>query len=186
FYYYVTIMQGYVPFTFTDRKQRRESFTVMDNNTSGATQRGSFSASVTDYRWVIKDVPPIKEESYTSTVRNHISRLEFQLAEAQHPFIPRKIMSTWPEVAKRLLEDASFGYAINRGNGWLNDVMGDATLGASKDLEKARNIFAYVRDNMTCTNYNRRTIDKNLKDVLKRSEERRVGKEGRQGMGRAG
>ena len=167
FYYYVTIMQGYVPFTFTDRKQRRESFTVMDNNTSGATQRGSFSASVTDYRWVIKDVPPIKEESYTSTVRNHISRLEFQLAEVRDPFIPRKIMSTWPEVAKRLLEDESFGYSINRGNGWLNDVMGDATLGASKDLEKARNIFAYVRDNMTCTNYNRRTIDKNLKDVLK-------------------
>lgn len=167
FYYYVTIMQGYVPFTFTDRKQRRESFTVMDNNTSGATQRGSFSASVTDYRWVIKDVPPIKEESYTSTVRNHISRLEFQLAEVRDPFIPRKIMSTWPEVAKRLLEDESFGYSINRGNGWLNDVMGDATRGASKDLEKARNIFAYVRDNMTCTNYNRRTIDKNLKDVLK-------------------
>ena len=167
FYYYVTIMQGYVPFTFTDRKQRRECFTVMDNNTSGATQRGNFTASVTDFRWVIKDVPAIKEENYTSTLRNHISRLEFQLAEVRDPFIPRKIMSTWPEVAKRLLEDESFGYSINRGNGWLNDVMGDATRGATKDLEKARNIFAYLRDNMTCTNYNRRTIDKNLKDVLK-------------------
>ncbi|HRO70088.1 MAG TPA: DUF3858 domain-containing protein [Chitinophagaceae bacterium] len=167
FYYYVTIMQGYVPFTFTDRKQRRESFTVMDNNTSGATQRGSFSASVTDFRWVIKDVPAIKEENYTSTLRNHISRLEFQLAEVRDPFIPRKIMSTWPEVAKRLLEDESFGYSINRGNGWLNDVMGEATRGAAKDLEKAKNIFAYVRDNMTCTNYNRRTIDKALRDVLK-------------------
>lgn len=167
FYYYVTIMQGYVPFTFTDRKQRRESFTVMDNNTSGATQRGSFSASVTDFRWVIKDVPAIKEENYTSTLRNHISRLEFQLAEVRDPFIPRKIMSTWPEVAKRLLEDESFGYSINRDNGWLNEVMGEATRGANKELEKAKNIFAYVRDNMTCTNYNRRTIDKTLRNVLK-------------------
>lgn len=167
FYYYVTLMQGYVPFFIKDRKDRRETFAVVDNNTSGASQRGSFSANVTDFRWVIKDVPAIKVESYTSTIKNHISRIEFQLAEVRDPFIPRKIMGSWPEACKKMLEDESFGYSISRDNGWLSDVVNEATRGATNELDKAKSIFAYVRDNMTCTNYSRTTMDKSLKNVLK-------------------
>lgn len=167
FYYYVTMMQGYMPFYIKDRKDRRENFMIVDNNTAGSSQRNGFSASVTDFRWVMKDVPAIKEENYTSTIKNHIARIEFQLAEVRDPFVPRKIMASWPEACKKMLEDESFGYSINRDNGWLNDVMDEATRGATSELDKAKNIFAYVRDNMTCTNYNRRTIDKALRNVLK-------------------
>lgn len=167
FYYYVTLTQGYQPFYIQDRKDRRDNFTVTDNNSTGATDRSNFSAGVTDFRWVMKDVPALKEESYTSTIDNHLSRIQFQLAELRDPFIPKQIMGTWQKACEALLKDEDFGYSLNRDNGWLNDVMDEATQGAKTDLEKARTIFAYVRDNLTCTNHNRKYLEKPLKAVLK-------------------
>src|SRR5688572_20279643 len=105
FYYYVTLTQGYQRFHIQGRKDRRESFMIVDNNTAGATDRSSFSAGVTDHRWVMKDVPALREESYTSTLRNHIARIEFQLAELRDPFIPKRIMGTWQQACSELLKD---------------------------------------------------------------------------------
>jgi transglutaminase-like putative cysteine protease len=167
FYYYVTMTQGYKSFYLKDQKSRTSNFTVSDNTGAGASERMSFTASVTDYRWVMKDVPALKEESFTSTINNHIAKIEFQLAELRYPFTPRNIMGTWPEVCTNLLKDEDFGYALNRDNPWLNDVMNAATRGATSELEKSKNIFAYVRDNMTCTNYNRRYLEEPLKNILK-------------------
>jgi len=167
FFYYVTMTQGYHPYHVNERKDKRSGFMVTNNRVSGPSQRGSFTANVTDFRWVMKDVPALKEESYTSTLRNHIARIEFQLAEERDPLVYRRVMASWPEVTKKLLEDESFGSGLRRDNGWLNDVLDEATNGATNQLEKARNIFYWVRDRMTCTNYNRRTIDNSLRNILK-------------------
>ena len=167
FYYYVTLTQGYQPFYIHDRKDRIDNFTINDNNTAGASDRASFSAGVTDFRWVMKHVPALKEETYTSTIKNHLARIEFQLAEYRHPFTPKNVMGTWPEACSELLKDESFGFNLGRDNGWLNDVVKEATRNTSSDFEKARGIFAYVRDHMTCTNYNRTQLEKSLKNVLK-------------------
>lgn len=167
FYYYVTLTQGYQAYYIQDRKDRRANFDLIDNNSAGATDRSSFSAGVTDFRWVMKDVPPLKEESYTSTINNHLARIQFQLSEVRDPFVPKKIMGTWEQACSELLKDEDFGFSLNRDNGWLNDVVDNAIRGAIAPLDKARNIFAYVRDNMTCTNYNRKYLEKPLKAVLK-------------------
>jgi hypothetical protein len=167
FYYYVTLAQGYLPFAIKDRKDRRDNFSVSDNEGVSASQRSNFSAGVSDYHWAMKDVPALKEEGFTSTLKNHISRLEFQLAELRYPFTPRNIMGNWESTCKALLEDEDFGAQLDKDNGWLNDVIDEATQGATDKLEKARRIFAYVRDNMTCTNYNRKYLERNLRNVLK-------------------
>lgn len=167
FYYYVTLSQGYQPFFINERKDRRDNFTVSDNNTAGASDRSTFSAGVTDFRWAMKDIPALKEESYTSTINNHLSRIQFQLAEIRAPFNPKNIMGTWEDACSELLKDEDFGYSLNRDNGWLNDIMDDATGRAKDNLEKARNIYAYVRDNMTCTSYSGKYLEKPLKSLLK-------------------
>ena len=166
-YYYVTLSQGYQPFYIHDQKNRMGSYAITDNNTSGRTERGTFQTGINDYRWVMKNVPALKEESYTSTINNHLARLQFQLAELRYPLAPRNIMGTWEQACTELLKDESFGFSLNRDNGWLNDVMDDATHGAKNDIEKARNIYAYVRDNITCTGYNRKYLENPLKSVLK-------------------
>ena len=76
-------------------------------------------------------------------------------------------MGTWTQTCEELLKSEDFGYALKKDNPWLNDAMTVAVHGAPNNLEKAKNIFAYVRDNMTCTNYNRIALDQPLKNVLK-------------------
>ncbi len=167
FFNYVTLTQGYQAPHIKTQKDRRENYAVSDNRGTGATDRSSFSAGVTDYRWVLKDVPVLRDEAFTSTLRNHISKIEFQLASQREPFTPRAIMNTWPTVAKNLLEDEEFGAQLKKDNGWLNDVMKDAIKNADNPLDKAKNIYAWVRDNLTCTDHSRLYLDQNLKNVLK-------------------
>lgn len=167
FYYYVTLTQGYHPFYIKDQKNRVENFTHSDPGGTRATERTNFSAGVTDHRWVMKDVPALKEESFTSALENHIAKIEFQLAELRQPFTPRNIMGTWTQACTELLKDESFGYALSRDNPWLNDVMAEAIGKAETTLDKARNIYAYVRDHITCTNYNRKYLEQSLRNVLK-------------------
>src|SRR5690606_32277199 len=94
FFYYVTMTQGYHPYHVNERKDKRSGFMVTNNRVSGPSRRGSFTANVTDFRWVMKDVPALKEESYTSTLRNHIARIEFQLAEERDPLVYRRVMGS--------------------------------------------------------------------------------------------
>ncbi|MEI9810609.1 MAG: transglutaminase domain-containing protein [Bacteroidota bacterium] len=167
FYYYVTLSQGYQPFHIKDQKKRSGNFVVSDNTGAGSSDRTTFSAGVTDYRWVMKDVPALKEESYTSTLSNHISKIEFQLAERRLPLSQQNIMGTWTQTCEELLQNENFGYSLDRDNPWLDDVITETTVNTTNRLEKARNIYAYLRDNMTCTNYNRMYLEQSLKNVLK-------------------
>ena len=167
FYNYVTLSQGYNQFFIKNSTTSTNVFNMTDSKGAGATERDNFTANVTDYRWVMKDVRALKEESYTSTLENHISRIEFQLSSIGEPFTFRQVMSTWQIAAKNLLEDEDFGAQLKRDNGWLNDVMPLATKGAANVLDKAKSIYTWVRDNFTCTNYNRKYLEQPLKTVLK-------------------
>jgi hypothetical protein len=104
FYYYVTLTQGYQPYYINDRKDRVDNFSVTDNHTASARDRSNFSAGVTDFRWVMKDVPALKVESYTSTIKNHLSRIQFQLAELRRPYMPKNVMGTWSQAMYRIIE----------------------------------------------------------------------------------
>lgn len=167
FYNYVTLTQGYQPYYIKDVTTRTSSFNWADSRGAGATERERFDAKVSDNRWVMKDVPALKEESYTSTINNHIARIEFQLASMGEPFTFRRIMSTWDIVAKELMDDDDFGAQLKKDNGWLNEAIGLATGNASSETDKARKIYAWVRDNFTCTNYNGKYLEQPLKNVLK-------------------
>ncbi len=167
FYNYVTLSQGYHPYTIKTSTTSRGNFNMADNRGVGATERANFSANVVDYRWAMKDVPALKEESYTSTLRNHISRIEFQLASIGEPFTVRQVMATWKMATKDLLEDEDFGEQLSKDNGWLSEVMPLALRGAATTTAKAKNIYEWVRDNFTCTNYGRKYLEQPLKNVLK-------------------
>jgi hypothetical protein len=167
FYNYVTLTQGYQPYAIQDQKERRENFVISSSGGTAATTHSSFSANVTDYRKVMKNVPALKEEGFTSTLKNHISRIEFQLQSVRDPLQYQEVMTSWPNVSKQLMEDEAFGSQLKKDNGWLNDIMPIALKAAVTEMEKAKNIYTWIRDNLTCTNYNRKYLEQNLKNVLK-------------------
>jgi transglutaminase-like putative cysteine protease len=164
---YVFLSQGYRSFTIKDQKDHIETFKLRDDGGTRASESTTFTSGVTDYRWAMQDVPELKHESFTSTLRNHVARIEFQLASYQYPLQPHDFMGTWPGLTKELLESDYFGSALKGGNGWLSDVVKPLLAGTKTPEEKARNIYSYVRDNITCTDHSALYTDKSLKSVLK-------------------
>lgn len=167
FFTYAFLSHGYHSFQISDKKNRTANFSVADSRSAGATERFSFSSGVTDYRWVMKDVPELKEESYTSSIKNHIARIEFQLSSQGDPLPPHDYRNTWPALVKALLESSYFGNALDNSNNWLSDDLKPLLAGASSETEKAKKIYAYVRDNFTCTDHSALWTAQSLKNVMK-------------------
>ena len=164
FFYYVFLQRGDIKKTQTTRQQ---SFRVTDARTAGQSATEPFIAGINDYRMIMKNILPLKEEIFTSALDNHIAKVEFQLAEFRNPLTPKNIMGDWEDVCETLLKDENFGGQLNKDNSWMNDELKFVLDNAINEGEKARNIYKFLRDNFTCTNYNRLYADQPLKNVLK-------------------
>jgi hypothetical protein len=167
FFGYVFLTQGYRQYDINQRKDNRANFIIRDSRGAGATESTRFDANVTDYHWVMKNVPLLKEESFTSTLKNHIAKIEFQLSDYRYPLTPQTIMGTWPKVSEELLHAEYFGNSLDKNNGWLGDAINPLIAGAKDNLEKAKKIYAYARDNLTCTSHSATDLDQPLKNILK-------------------
>lgn len=178
FYRFIILTQGYQPFAVNKVDKSQTSFTFIDKQerqpngafapAGSANQMVNISGNIDYHTWIMKDVPGLKEEPYTTTIRNSLARIEFQLKEIAYPnTITRPVMNTWEKAAQSLMEEDDFGIAINRPNNWLDDDVAVIVNGAATDAEKTRRLYEYVRDNFTCTNYNRYSITGSLKDVMK-------------------
>lgn len=165
FLYYVFLRQG--SFT-TTQKSRQENFRIVDSRGAGASDEYRFTAAVYDHRMIMKNVPALKEESFTSTINNHISKIEFQLAEYRPPLVlgTRNVMGNWVQLCDEWLKDENFGQQLSRDNSWMSEDLRTAVGNATTETDKAKNIFTFLRNNFTCTNYNRLTTEKSLKNVL--------------------
>jgi len=164
FFYYVFLQHGDIKKTQTTRQQ---SFRVTDTRNAGRSISEPFVAGINNYRMIMKNVPALKEENFTSALYNHIAKIEFQLAEFRSPLTPQNIMGDWPDVCEALLKDENFGGQLNKDNSWMNDELKIALHNAINEEEKARNIYKFLQSNFTCSNYNRLYADQPLKNVLK-------------------
>ena len=152
FLQYVTLSQGYLPFDVNTSNSTNTNFRVTIPGGAGRDEQVSFDDMVADHRWVIKNVPALKEEPFTTTVENYISKIEFQLSRYAFPnSMTKDIMGNWVTTSKELMKEDDFGADLSSGNGWLDEDMKAITKGAAEQGEKAQKIFAFVRDNFTCT-----------------------------------
>lgn len=152
FFNYVFLSQGYLKFDAEEKSENFKRFIVSKSNNFGPTETFSLNTTILDRKWVMKNVPPIKEESFTTTLNNHIAKIEFQLSEYRFPEQPtKKIMGDWKTVTEKLLEREDFGLSYNRGNGWLEDDLKKIIGGVTDKREKTEKIFEFVRNNFTCT-----------------------------------
>jgi len=167
FFYYVFLKQGYLKYDMDDRKDGNTSYNITIPGGTGASEHLRVNAVITDYRWVVKNVPALKEENYTSTLNNHVQKIEFQLVEQKEPLAYHKYIESWPQVTSEMLGSEHFGLQLDKDNSWLNDVTGPLVEGITEKAEKAKRIYSFVRDNFTCTDHSRRTMDEPLKNILK-------------------
>jgi hypothetical protein len=167
YYRYVFISQGAKDFSFTERNVKQGKWEV-SYFVGGRTKSQNLDGNVTIDRWVMKDMPALKEEPFTSTVDNHISRIQFQLGTIQFPNqITEQIMSTWEKTMSYLMDNDDFGSTLKQNNNWLTDDLKIITAGITTPSEKARNIYNYVKSNFTSSGRTGLFMTDNLKTVFK-------------------
>jgi hypothetical protein len=168
FFSYIFLSQGYQPFYIRDSKNKTTNFRGTMSNGASSSDHFSVDAGVTNYRWVMKNVPALKTESYTSTTRNHIAKIDFQLSEYRYPLTPKSIMGTWKELNDVLMKDEEFGLPISKDNGFLSDEIPTRAKSIKENnLQKAKLIYEYVRDNYKCTDDYAKYMSQTLRNLVK-------------------
>jgi hypothetical protein len=169
FFHYVFLNQGDQDFQIKTTKNVSTFYSVRESGGTGSDDVYNISSNAIDSRWVKKDVPPLKEENFTSTIKNYISRIEFQLHYVQYTETSERHerMTDYYKASEKLLQDESFGAALENDNGWMSADLKTITAGCNSSLEKMRKIYAYIRDHFTCTDHSGIYTESSLKSVFK-------------------
>ncbi|TAD83168.1 MAG: DUF3857 domain-containing protein [Bacteroidetes bacterium] len=170
FFNFVFLAQGYLNYHVNSTGESFKSYNIVQSQGASASEFVRIDARVNTHRWVIKDVPSLKKEPFTTTLSNHVSKIDFQLNRIQfgtNP--PRNYMSNWPMVVTELNNNPRFGSFLYKGNNWLDDDLKPVLGGSTNPAEKAQKIFNFVRDNFTCTERGgtRMSVENGLKSILK-------------------
>ena len=166
---YVTLAQGYKAFDSTFQGFGTNSYRIrITTNAAESDGVVDLNARTSIRRWIIKNVPALKEERFTSSIDNFIDKIDFQLSGIQYPQEPyEEIMGNWKTASQKLLADNDFGLDVNRNNGWLDDHMETIIGGAKTQLDKTQKIYDYVKNNFKSTEYRGIYLDKSIKEVFK-------------------
>ena len=118
---------------------------------STMSNRTFFSNQTVRHVWAQHNVPPLERpEPYTTTLKNHISRLEFQLsAVRQNNGYIQTYSTSWPQLTHELLKNDNFGSSLGDHNRWMDDELKKVVAGAASKPETIRRIYAWVRDHFT-------------------------------------
>ncbi len=140
-----------------------QTYNIIYSNGASRTEHSVYNAITVHSKWSLNNIPAIVKEKFITTMDNHIARIDFQLYTLNYPDMPPKpYLSTWQELAKELLKDVQFGADLSTRNNWLNDEI--KLLDAGKDtLQTAKNLYRYIRENFTCTDYDGIYLPENLK-----------------------
>lgn len=167
FFNYVFLSQGSVPLEHS-RETTRDNFSLVDSKGASSSSRYSFTAKATLHKWVARNVPALKTESFTSTIRNHIAKIEFQLSQYRFPDSPVKdIMGNWSSLAVELMKDEDFGAGLLKNNNWLEEELKPVVSGVTDKLDIAKKIYAYVRDRYMSTGRRGIGLSTSLRNISK-------------------
>lgn len=151
---YFTTRQGFIPYTVDTITREYKTYTIIDQ--SGAGSRNDvyrISGNAIAAMWAIKDVPPFKAESYTSTAKNYINKIQFQLSSIQYSENNiRQVVKDWFATSNDMMKDPDFGQQLIEPSGWLTDIVKPHPNDTSAYLQVKR-VYEYVRDNFRCKDH---------------------------------
>ncbi len=166
---FVSLRQGYHPYTIDTVATSYDTYNILIPG-SGAYDRSevvTLKSNTYHTTWAMQNVPALKKENYTTTLRNHIAKIEFQIASLRYPDRPEiPKMRTWMQVADELMKSESFGADVYARNGWMSDDISKIIQGASSPYEKAKRTYEFLRDNFTCTDHDATRLSAPIKKIF--------------------
>jgi hypothetical protein len=116
--------------------------------------------------YIITDIPAFIEEDFLSSRQNFINRIEFELSEViQLDGFKQKYTKTWDAVDKEIKHDKSIGRQLRKSS-LINDVLPTSIKSMPNNLEKATDIYNYVKNNYKWNGDYKIFYDVNLRELL--------------------
>ncbi|MFW5708100.1 MAG: DUF3858 domain-containing protein, partial [Bacteroidota bacterium] len=114
FFNYLARFNGNFELAVNEEKKSVENFRVTQkvSNYGHMIDGQSFNvrANSTQYKWVAKDLPALKEEPFTDNIRNSMGMVFFEMVSEQWPDRePINYTTTWEDVSKNMLKREDFG-----------------------------------------------------------------------------
>jgi hypothetical protein len=120
--------------------------------------------------WKATDVPALESEPYVSTMDDYWAGLRFQLS-AYTPFNTGRqkvFLNTWKEFNDQIYKDKAFGGIMTGSSHFLRRELRMIVEDSLPDMEKAKKLYAYVRDNFTTRGSDLFSDDdRTIKDIFK-------------------
>jgi len=168
-------MKGYLGINpKVGKKTGKISFTSKSRNRGSYSSSTSFKNNEIDYlinttKFVMEDVPALKEEPYVNHMDNYRSAIKYELQYVQFPQSVRENYSTtWEKVVKKIYESDNFGNQL-KSSKYYEDDLASLTGTTGNEVELATAIFHHVKNKMSWNgNYGYYT-EKGVKNAYKES-----------------
>lgn len=119
------------------------------------------------HRWVLRDVPALREEPFMTSPRDYRARLDFQLRHALRPDGSRiPVMVSWEHLADQLRGLEGFGRWVSAGR-QLRQQVDVVTAGVTDPTDRVRALYDYVRTGLQWNEREGPIARQSLKDVLR-------------------
>lgn len=107
---------------------------------------GEASTKCDASRWVMRDLPALRDEAFITTVDDYTPQVRLQLAEYARPWMGsiEKVLRTWDKVIEELLDAKLFGKLLDAGRD-LRERTQSVIAGKSTPIEKMAALYDYLR-----------------------------------------
>ena len=100
----------------------------------------------TNDRWVAKDVPAFKSESYINNYENYLSRFNIEISSIHIPGnLYKDYATTWEAVAKTLQDDEDFGGQLTSFSFYLNGIEKEIKSSSTTPEEKMAKAYNAIK-----------------------------------------
>ena len=117
-------------------------------------------------RFVMNNVPGLRDEVYASSTRNFLQRVNFQFSSYTNYMGKREYTSTWPQLVRELSQDKSFGSQLKKDLSGT-PVIKNMPAGITAE-EKVKTILDFIRANITWDRVYSKYSEDGIKSVLEK------------------
>jgi hypothetical protein len=168
FFNFVSAVRGTLPFEINKNSTENASYRINTSSVASSRNFENFSTQANTYVWAIEDVPAIKQEPFTTSLRNHTSSVNFQLAQHLPPLAVKNFTSSWETLTSEFYSHESFGKDIFTPSKTISEFVSTITVGATTDLEKAKKIYYHLQNNFKIDETNSIYIQESLKKMIEK------------------
>lgn len=158
---YAAVFQGYEQFHVSEATDVNQFF-------SGLAQSYLQERIVrcSQRRWVVKDAPAIRHESYMTTPDDYMMKVDLQLVAYAIPGGGiERVRKDWPMYIEDLLDARRFGKRIES-SGTIRDLAGQITAGLTSPRAKLNAIYRWVSSSIVWNEQHRVYAEQEVDDVL--------------------